>query len=78
MQQLMTHASMALCFSHPAFLPYAQDRQTGELSSIIYHLNQQISLMDKEVGCPFKAISYSGKIKQDPDGVLNWEMIIDV
>ena len=45
---------------------------------IIIQLNEKISLWDAESGCPFKAVSFSGEITKKENGLLHWEMIIDV
>lgn len=77
--QLFLHAQIALAFKFPAMLPHFSDG-TGvqNLDDVIIHLNGVVSRADAEVGCPFKAVSFHGKIIKDKDGFLLWEMIVDV
>lgn len=76
--ELFYNSLMALSFTYPPFLTYATRKKVQDLSSIIYNLNQYVSIMDREIGSPFKAISYSGSIVEGQKGLLTWEMIVDV
>jgi hypothetical protein len=40
-------------------------------------LNEAIARVDEQMGTPFKAVSFHGDI-QEEEGVLKWEMIVDV
>ena len=77
-KQLYNHAQLALAFKFPSFLLYPISVQPSSLDEIVMALNQWISLTDRLCGCPMKAVSFHGSIQSDVNGVLNWEMIIDV
>lgn len=77
-EELFRHAQLALAFKAPLFLqeldpPFPIDT----LESIIKGLNWQIGQLDQKEGTPFKAVSYHGDI-ETKDGLLIWEMIVDV
>lgn len=76
--QLEHHACYALAFKFPDLLPYIkQDRSAASLENVIENLNAVIACADQEIGCPFKAVTYSGELEQQ-EGHLTWEMIVDV
>lgn len=77
-EELFLHAQMAIAFHFPEFLRYVQAESLKDLASIIRKLNELISLMDKEIGSPLKAVSYHGDIEKEKNGLLEWKMIIDV
>ncbi len=72
------HAQMALAFKFPPLLPYFARELCSDLDEIIMALNATIAKADEEMGCPFKAVSFHGKIVQDQNQILHWEMIVDV
>lgn len=74
---LYTHAMVALSFAYPPFLKYAKHQKFGSLHEIIRALNQMIAECDSEVGCPFKAVSHHGGLKEEK-GTYEWEMFVDV
>ncbi len=79
LDMLYTHAMLALCFSYPAFTPYfTKQTELHSLEDVIAALNQNVAIMDADIGIPFKAVSYHGEIKKDPNNLLEWEMIVDV
>lgn len=75
--QLYHHAQIALAFRYPALIPYMNDHQFVHLEDIIIALNEIIAKTDGAIGCPFKAISFHGQIKEN-NSTLQWEMIVDV
>lgn len=78
LKNLFDHAKTALCFSFPSLLSFLTPaRSYASIPDIVKHLNEIISKADGEIGCPFKAVSYSGKLQTHQD-LLQWEMIIDV
>jgi RNA 2',3'-cyclic 3'-phosphodiesterase len=77
-QQLHLHAQIALCFHFPALLPFLSKKPTDQLEPIVMDLNRTIAKADAEIGCPFKAVSFHGSIKPSENGLLTWEMIVDV
>ena len=77
-QQLHLHAQMALCFKFPALTPYLTKDLASSLDDIIIDLNAMVAISDQEIGCPFKAVSFHGSIQKDHQGILHWEMIVDV
>lgn len=77
--QLFQHAQIALSFKFPELLRFmSEGQQLENLDDLIIQLNGIVSRADSEVGCPFKAISFHGNIKQDEGNGLIWEMIVDV
>lgn len=77
--QLYLHAQMALSFKFPPLLNYIQEcSEMLDLDSIIMQLNALIARIDCDIGCPFKAISFHGKISIENSKLLHWEMIVDV
>lgn len=77
--QLLQNASIALAFQFPSILPYFTEiKNIEDLDDIIIYLNKAVTKADEIIGCPFKAVSYHGSVKQEREGVLNWEMVIDV
>lgn len=78
LKTLFDHAKTALCFTFPSLLSFlTPTREYESLEEIVKHLNEIVSKADGEIGCPFKAVSYSGSIKEE-NNILKWEMIIDV
>ena len=77
-RDLYIHGAVALAFHSPEILSYL--REDVELSTqveVVAELNKMVSRSDIEIGSPFKAVSYSGKIMQERE-IMNWEMIVDV
>lgn len=79
LQQLYVNAFTSLSFKAPELLDYfAPGDSLNTLDDLIILLNTVICQTDGAVGCPMKAISFHGKITTLPDGLLQWEMIVDV
>jgi len=79
MAQLLLHAATALAFRVPALLPLLPTLPPAvTLEDSVAALNTIIATVDAASGCPLKAVSYHGDITTDADGVLSWEMIVDV
>ena len=76
-QQLFLHAQLALAFSFPPFLSFVAEGSPQSIEEIILELNGLVSRADAVIGVPFKAVSYHGNVV-DCEGVLEWEMIVDV
>jgi 2'-5' RNA ligase len=78
LSQLQTHALTALAFKCPELLRFVDKlEQPSDGDDLVIHLNQAVSAIDEEIGCSFKAVSFSGEVKQEKDK-LTWEMIVDV
>lgn len=75
--ELFEHAQTALCFSFPPLLSYLIKQNVDSLEEIVMYLNEMVAKADQDIGCPFKAVSFHGKILEK-DKLLQWEMIIDV
>lgn len=78
-QELSMHGQIALAFHYPEILDYIQ--ATGEirdLDDLVIHMNELVSRVDTEIGAPFKAVSFHGKLEEKDNGILFWEMIVDV
>jgi 2'-5' RNA ligase len=74
---LFNHAKVALSFSFPPLLPFLTPvKSFNSVEEIVMELNEIVRVADREVGCPFKAVSFHGKLVQDE--LYHWEMIIDV
>lgn len=78
MQQMHLHAQMALCFKFPALLSFMPTQLFDSLQEIVIGLNELIARADQEIGCPFKAVSFHGDVTTSAEGLLQWEMIVDV
>lgn len=77
--QLHQHALFALAFKDPHLLSFFSDiPEKNELNDIIIHLNEIVAVADQEFGCPFKAVSFHGELKQNDNNLLQWDMIVDV
>lgn len=78
-EEVFLNAFTALTFRFPPLLPFLppQIPLFNDLDEIIILLNEVIGRSDASIGCPFKAISFHGKIEMR-DRVLKWEMIVDV
>lgn len=73
------NALIALAYTFPKILSYYEQRTSFDsLDDIIITLNSIIEHTDREIGCPFKAVSFSGEIEQRENTLLQWEMIVDV
>jgi len=78
LQQIYCNAQMALAFECPQILPFLKvHSQVGSLEEIIMKLNEGVTQADREVGMPFKAVSFHGEVEEEAK-VLVWEMIVDV
>lgn len=74
--ELYVHAALALSFKYPSFIRFLSKERPKDLNTAVRMLNQMLSSCDLERGCPFKAISYHGEVKEGD--ILRWEMIVDV
>lgn len=76
--QLFHHAQIALAFSFPQILPFfSQKTNLKHLEDVILALNQIVFEADKEIGIPFKAVSYHNHLEKYKS-FMKWEMIVDV
>lgn len=79
LDQLYHHAFTALAFKFPELLQFFISKESLQsLDQVIISLNEIIAKMDSAVGCPLKAVSFHGEITTLQDGLLQWEMIVDV
>lgn len=79
LEQMQLHALTALAFKCPDLVKHLEERPRPEsLDDLIIHLNQCIAHVDSRRGCPFKAVSFHGDLKELENGFLRWEMIVDV
>lgn len=77
--QIFLNAYVSLAFKYQPVLNYPIDfNKVSNLDEIIIELNDLITKIDGEIGCPFKAISFHGELVTDKNGIMNWEMIVDV
>ena len=77
-QDLHLHAQIALAFHFPPLLAFFSPVLHDSLDEMIIALNEMVGKADAEFGCPFKAVSFHGKIFEGGDYLLHWEMIVDV
>lgn len=77
-QELHLNAQMALAFKYPPLIEFLSSNFQDSLDEIIISLNEIVGKADTKFGCPYKAVSFHGKIKPDAQNVLCWEMIVDV
>ncbi len=79
LEEIYHHAYTALAFAYPPILAFPLDNiQVNNLDDVVIQLNDVVSKMDQEMGCPFKAVSLHGNIRKETNNILTWEMIIDV
>ena len=79
LQQILRHAQAALAFHYPPLVSALSDHiEVASLDDIIIDLNALIAKVDKREGCPIKAVSFHGKLIEEEDQTLMWEMILDV
>lgn len=77
--RLYHNAFLALSFKYPFFLSFfLKEPLLNSLDDIIILLNQIIGNIDREIGCPLKAVSFHGEIVEKENLQLEWEMIVDV
>lgn len=77
-RELYIHATLALCFHFPRFLSYINlELPISNFNDLVAALNRLVSGCDQEIGCPIKAVSYHGTIKEEKT-LMHWEMIVDV
>ncbi len=78
-KELFLNAQFALAFEFPEILMFLKrDYRPLNLDEVIVLLNEIVTEIDKEHGCPFKAVSFHGEIQTNEHDVLEWEMIVDV
>jgi 2'-5' RNA ligase len=76
--QLFQHARLALSFHFPPFLKYSYSLHLrSSLEEVIIDLNHLVASVDREIGSPFKAVSFHSQL-ENREGILTWEMIVDV
>jgi len=73
LDEIFIHSMIALAFSFPQTLQFFEKKGVRSIKEVAQELNRLIARMDTAIGAPFKAVSYSKKVKQG-----EWEMIIDV
>lgn len=78
LDHLFQHAQLALAWKFPSMLNYFSEDSVESLDELIMKLNALVSKADADRGCPFKAVSFHGDIETIAEGVLSWEMIVDV
>jgi 2'-5' RNA ligase len=78
-QELFFNAETALAFTFPELTPFfLNDMCPQNIPDIVRALNQMITCADSSIGAPCKAVSYHGNVTERIDGILEWEMIVDV
>ncbi len=77
MGQIYLHATLALAFHFPPMIMEYKPLNFSTLDDLIVALNRLITKVDTEKGCPFKAVSFSGKPRETAK-FTEWEMIVDV
>lgn len=78
LEEIKRHALTALAFKCPEMLSYRTTQRSIEtIEEVIIDLNESIALADQSIGSPFKAVSFHGDLREE-DGILEWEMIVDV
>lgn len=79
LEQLQLHALIALSFKSPDLLAHLKEiSQPESLDDLIINLNHCVTHVDAQRGCPFKAVSFHGDLEELKEGILKWEMIVDV
>jgi 2'-5' RNA ligase len=78
LDDLFQHAQLALSWKFPPMLNYFSEDSVASLDELIMKLNAIVSKADADLGCPFKAVSFHGEMVTNAEGVLSWEMIVDV
>ena len=73
LDEMYVHGMIALAFSFPQTVQFFEKKSVRSIEEVVQELNRLITRMDTEIGSPFKAVSYSGNVKQG-----EWEMIVDV
>ncbi|MCI0382280.1 MAG: hypothetical protein L0207_04440 [Chlamydiae bacterium] len=76
--QMYLHAFLALCYTFPILTPYFKKIEVTDFEKIVSLLNNKIAKADAEIGCPLKAISYHGQMREKEKGMFEWEMVVDV
>lgn len=77
-KQLYYHAQVALAFECPELVHYLDgESDVHSIEEVIMKLNEIITQGDREIGTPFKAVSFHGGIKEEEE-IFSWEMIVDV
>lgn len=77
-QEIYQNAGVALAFKCPEIGKFLNLKESKEnVTEIVIALNDAVAKLDEEVGSPLKAVSFHGEI-QEENGILVWEMIIDV
>ena len=76
-KQLYYHAQIALAFECPELASFLdREGEVQNLEEAIMKLNEIVMHGDREIGTPFKAVSFHGNVKEGDS--LTWEMIVDV
>lgn len=74
LQQLYFHALIALAFKCPPLLKYMSKTEVGSMDDIVISLNEIVTKAES----PIKAVNFYGEIAQSSNGILKWEMIVDI
>jgi 2'-5' RNA ligase len=77
LNQLCVNAQLALFFTFPPLAQYYTPSSVHTLDALVIELNRMVTLCDAEHGCPFKAVSFHGRI-EERNGLNFWKMIVDV
>lgn len=77
LNEILAHAFLAMSFKYPPLLAYEPKGAVDSLDEIVRLLNQMIAQCDSDCGCPFKAVSYHGKQREN-EQAIEWEMVVDV
>ena len=78
MGRLYLNAAWALAFRYPPLMKFVRMETPQTLEELIQKLNALIFRVDAAGGCPFKAVSFYGKVERRAENILEWEMIVDV
>jgi len=76
--QIYVNAFTALCFEAPELTPYFVEQGVNSVVEIVMLLNDAVHELDRHIGCPFKAVSFHGEIRELEPNLFKWEMIVDV
>lgn len=78
LRQLYVNAFTALSFEAQELTPYFIDQEVISVEEIVMLLNDAVHELDRQIGCPFKAVSFHGGVSELGPNLLKWEMIVDV
>lgn len=78
LEQIKLHAAAALAFKCPEILTCDLETPVESIEDVIIKLNECVAYVDQRIGCPYKAVSFHGDIEEEEEGIMSWEMIVDV